>query len=498
MDAARRAKRSTSCPQTSPSRRRGSGDAPVGRRRHGGAPTTHPVTRSQLCASVHDLQRERQDLRKLTLRQQKELHSFQLENEKLRTNLAEADLARAEMDIARAGYACDSCSRHCEDTLAHLELERLAAERQPLVQELSRWHSGAATRMRALREHEALRKSWSAERRGLEQAINYELAQLAIAQEDAECQARQLETGQSGIARCRAPKAALLEEITEHRRRRTEAELRQRAVEAELIALREKRRPAAGTQAQNARLEAEKHRLAEARLKLSCETEARRRQADGLQRAADEVEALRKELQKVTSDNAQLRDGLRWTLHSLEQIERRSSGAEASAASALRQQLAGLPARNRVEGSLGGGGDGLAGGSGSVGGGAWRQDVASGHSSSALGGAGSMADGLGIGDSYGGDRASDLVGGGGSLGLGGLGVGDSHGVDRGPGLLGGGGSLGLGGGGLGSAGSSGGAGFAGGSSTGVGGVTYSSGAGSFFGGRPEMSAWRMATGAEAR
>lgn len=275
-------------------------------------------TRAELCGNVKALHDEREELRKKTLQQRKRLRELKKEGADLRTRLAEADLLRADI-------AVENVARKCAAETASLELDIAKREKQHLEQELASFRGGAA-RLRSVREADARRglerSAWRAECANLERELAAARVKLAALADSVQLQTRSTDFVHQA--------ETLRQELAMQRRQRLDAELSMSAVQQELATLRERRR-SLDVESEKAMLE--KTRLAEARIRLSQASEARRRQADTLQASLSELDVVREELQRTTAERDRLRAGVQRTLQTLEQIQQYSSEAKAYAAS---------------------------------------------------------------------------------------------------------------------------------------------------------------------
>lgn len=272
-------------------------------------------SRAELCGALLALEEEREALRGLALRQRAELAAFERGRGRLNAELAEAER------LLQAGLACEDCARSCAEDLARTELQRLSGERRHLERELDsrRAASAAVAAAVAAAGAPAEAEAWSAERQSLERALSEDRARLCALLEDQHGGGPERRARMASLQAARRAAAALREELAEQRLRRAGAEHGLCAAQAELGDLLERRRQEGSR----------------ARQQLLCEAEARRQQAEELHAAVSELGSLRQEVQDTATENARLREGIRWTLDGLVSIRRQSGIAEAYAAASL-------------------------------------------------------------------------------------------------------------------------------------------------------------------
>lgn len=283
------------------------------------------ATRAELCGSLPALEREKAELRRVTLRQCQELDQLDRDCKALRAVAADAD-------VARAGFAAGSCADWCASDITRIELEQLQAERRRLEQELVAWHDNA-DRLRTVHQSEAQhtveRGAWDAERRMLEQTLAGAQAHLNALESGLD---RQASEASSGLVHLESTVRSLRQDLAEQRRLRGEAEAQMRAAQAELATIRTRQRPGSPPREEWRQVEAQRSKLHEVREQASREGDVRRRNNDNMQASIAELEELRREIPVLVGDNVQLRANLQRTLQTLENIRQTSAGAEAFAA----------------------------------------------------------------------------------------------------------------------------------------------------------------------
>mmetsp|Transcript_17482 Transcript_17482/g.31565 ORF Transcript_17482/g.31565 Transcript_17482/m.31565 type:complete len:289 (+) Transcript_17482:53-919(+) len=235
-------------------------------------------TRAELCGDLKALTRQKEELWAFTQRQKLELHEVEGDVRRLRANLASLDAAEADLvhEGADRQYARD---------VAKLELQQLTFERQQLQRELNTCQQAGVVTWRQARARSRLSQTSTSNQHNV---LATELQTLI----------NQLAAQEELLAR-RESADPLPEGFENQRGEQTVMELELERMQAKLARVRSERQKMDAVQA--LKVEADRRRLAEARLQLTVQTEVRRAQEVRLQAAASRMGMLKREVHEASA-----------------------------------------------------------------------------------------------------------------------------------------------------------------------------------------------------